>query len=173
MTESQPPSADAYNFTSDWFSHVEKTWLELVHQTKPRTILEIGSFEGRSACWNVSRAVRRAVHPATVRKIRARSIYGLATLLAEGKTGAFDMVYVDGGHSAPDVLADAVLAFRLLRVGGLLIFDDYLWNNDAQHPNDILWVPKPGIDAFMNVHWHSVRPIAGKPLYQLYATKIA
>lgn len=219
MTESQPPSADAYNFTSDWFSHVEKTWLELVHQTKPRTILEIGSFEGRSACWmidtipaivnggvqltcidawehegrhppgvgnaprsntvesrfdhNVSRAVRRAVHPATVRKIRARSIYGLATLLAEGKTGAFDMVYVDGGHSAPDVLADAVLAFRLLRVGGLLIFDDYLWNNAVEHPNDILWVPKPGIDAFMNVHWHSVRPIARKPLYQLYATKIA
>ena len=83
------------------------------------------------------------------------------------------MVYVDGGHGAPDVLADAVLAFRLLRVGGLMIFDDYLWGRDPERPDDILRTPKPAIDAFLNVHWHAMRIVAGKPVYQLYARKIA
>lgn len=39
--------------------------------------------------------------------------------------GSFDLIYVDGGHSAADVLADAILSFSLLRVGGILVFDDY------------------------------------------------
>jgi len=219
MADPSQASADRYAFTADWFSRMEKTWLELVQQVKPSTVLEIGSFEGRSACWlietlppivggrvhvtcidswdlheerfsdledapplaliesrfdsNVALAVRRAAQSVTVRKMKALSINGLAALLLEGKAGTFDMAYIDGGHSAPDVLADAVLAFRLLRVGGLLIFDDYLWANDPHHPNDVLWAPKPGIDAFMNVHAHSVRLIEGKPLYQLYALKTA
>ena len=219
MAASPPASTERYEFTSNWFGRSANTWLELVNELKPRTILEIGSFEGRSACWmietlpaiaggrvqltcidswglrerrfsdlkdapslgpienrfdrNVSLAVRRATHHVTVRKIKALSINGLAALLIEGKAGEFDMIYIDGGHSAPDVLADAVLAFRLLRVGGLLIFDDYLWAADPHHPKDVLWQPKFGIDAFMNVHAHSVRVIENKPLYQLYAIKTA
>ena len=45
-------------------------------------------------------------------------------LLAEGRQGSFDFIYVDASHRAPDVLLDAVLAFQLLRIGGLIIFDD-------------------------------------------------
>jgi cephalosporin hydroxylase len=215
-----PSSSTArYDFTSDWFTHVEPTWRELTRQVKPRVILEIGSFEGRSACWmidtlphvvnagvdlvcidrwdhgqvqrpgsqtpaatglveqrfdrNIAVAVNSAAHPVTVRKLKGPSLVGLAKLVVEGRQGAFDMVYVDGGHSAPDVLADAVLAFRLLRVGGLLIFDDYLWVNDRARPDDILRTPKPAIDAFLNVHWHAMRIVSGKPVYQLYARKIA
>lgn len=214
-----PVSTAGYEFSSDWFTHVEPTWLTLVRDVKPRVILEIGSFEGRSACWmidtlptvagagielvcidrwghgrvrrsgsqtpsetdlveqrfdrNIAIAVKRAAHPVTVHKIKGESIVGLAKLLADGKSGVFDMVYVDGGHGAPDVLADAVLAFRLLRVGGLMIFDDYLWVNDPIRPDDILRTPKPAIDAFLNVHWHAMRIVAGKPVYQLYAKKIA
>ena len=59
---------------------------------------------------NIARAVKRAIHPVTVRKFKGPSIVGLSKLLVDGKFGAFDMVYVDGGHGAPDVLADAVLA---------------------------------------------------------------
>ncbi|MEI6240815.1 MAG: class I SAM-dependent methyltransferase [Planctomycetia bacterium] len=218
MTQSPSPTP-GYEFTSDWFTHVEPTWRELTRDVKPRVILEIGSFEGRSACWmidtlpglagagidlvcidrwahgpgrqpdpgapvegnpveerfdrNVSRAVKKASHPVTVRKIKGPSIMGLAKLLLDGRSGSFDMVYVDGGHGAPDVLADAVLAFRLLRVGGLMIFDDYLWANDRVRPDDILRTPKPAIDAFLNVHWHAMRIVSGKPVYQLYATKRA
>jgi predicted O-methyltransferase YrrM len=213
------PSTARYDFTSDWFTHVEPTWRVLTRELKPRAILEIGSFEGRSACWmidtlphlvnagvdlvcidrwgpgrverpgsqtpsamdlveqrfdrNIAAAVNSAAHPVTVRKLKGPSIVGLAKLVSEGRQGAFDMVYVDGGHSAPDVLADAVLAFRLLRVGGLMIFDDYLWVNDPVRPDDILRTPKPAIDAFLNVHWHVMRIVSGKPVYQLYARKIA
>lgn len=33
------------------------------------------------------------------------------------------VVYIDGSHAAKDVIADAVLAWALLRPGGVLIFD--------------------------------------------------
>ncbi|MCM8831198.1 MAG: class I SAM-dependent methyltransferase [Candidatus Omnitrophica bacterium] len=32
-----------------------------------------------------------------------------------------------GNHNAPSVLMDAVLCWPLLKNGGILIFDDYLW----------------------------------------------
>ncbi len=61
---------------------------------------------------------------------------------------AFDFVYVDGSHRASNVLEDAVLSFRLLKVGGIMIFDDYGWGN---HRGTLLH-PKPGIDAFLEVY---------------------
>lgn len=39
----------------------------------------------------------------------------------------FDFIYVDGSHYVDDVMIDAIKAFELLKVGGLMIFDDYLW----------------------------------------------
>jgi hypothetical protein len=33
----------------------------------------------------------------------------------------------DGSHRARDVLEDAVLSWPLLKVGGIMLFDDYLW----------------------------------------------
>ena len=32
-------------------------------------------------------------------------------------------MYIDGSHAARDVISDAVLAWALLRPGGVLIFD--------------------------------------------------
>jgi predicted O-methyltransferase YrrM len=39
----------------------------------------------------------------------------------------FDVIYVDGSHFADDVLTDGINAWRLLKKGGILIFDDLLW----------------------------------------------
>ena len=39
----------------------------------------------------------------------------------------YDLIYVDGSHYADDVLGDALHSFRMLKVGGILIFDDLLW----------------------------------------------
>jgi predicted O-methyltransferase YrrM len=39
----------------------------------------------------------------------------------------FDEIYVDGSHVADDVLTDGIIAWRLLKQGGVLIFDDFLW----------------------------------------------
>lgn len=40
----------------------------------------------------------------------------------------FDLIYVDGSHFADDVMIDALKSFEALKPGGLLIFDDYLWD---------------------------------------------
>jgi len=66
-------------------------------------------------------------------------------LITENKQ--FDFVYVDGSHSADEVLADAVMAFGLLKKNGYMIFDDYLWMVAV----DSLDRPKMSIDAFVNM----------------------
>lgn len=73
------------------------------------------------------------------------SYHALAQLIVDRKE--FDFIYVDGSHCADVVLADATMAFGLLKKGGTMIFDDYLWN---QAP-DVLDCPKMSIDAFVNM----------------------
>ena len=38
---------------------------------------------------------------------------------------SFDVIYIDGNHDLLPVLIDSVLSWRLLRVGGVLLWDDY------------------------------------------------
>lgn len=78
-----------------------------------------------------------------VRKEKGDSRKVLVDLLDEGRGSSFDFVYVDGSHHSLDVLVDGVLAWRLLSVGGLIVFDDYLWQSDP----DPLRNPRRGIDA--------------------------
>jgi hypothetical protein len=39
----------------------------------------------------------------------------------------FDFIYIDGSHYCDDVIIDAIKSFEILKVGGVMIFDDYLW----------------------------------------------
>jgi predicted O-methyltransferase YrrM len=78
-----------------------------------------------------------------VEKIKATSSDALAALGRQDRR--FDIAYIDGSHLAADVLSDATLTWPLIAPGGLVIFDDYLWDN-GQGPSEI---PKPGIDAFL------------------------
>jgi hypothetical protein len=59
----------------------------------------------------------------------------------------FDFVYIDGSHHADDVMCDAIKAFERLRVGGVLIFDDYLWRH-YKLPSDN---PAGAINAFLKM----------------------
>lgn len=102
---------------------------------------------------------------------KERSITALSKLIAEGKSGCFDFVYVDGSHQAPDVLSDAVLAFQLLRIGGLIAFDDYLWSEGDVVHRDPLRCPKIAIDAFTNI-FSQKATLLSAPLYQLYVLKV-
>ena len=82
--------------------------------------------------------------------LRMDSFAGLTRLLASGARA--DLVYVDGSHEAPDVLADLVLAFRLLPPGGVVLCDDYLWSREETARADVLGCPKLAIDSFTNIH---------------------
>ena len=207
-----------YEFTVDWFSRFAPVWRELIRRHNPSRFLEIGSYEGRSACFlvdevaalrpievysidtwgggvghgdtvmseveqrydrNIQIARSRSKHPATVYKHKAHSADALTDLLARGNKEIFDLIYIDGSHQAPDVLTDCVLAFRLLKVGGVMICDDYLWIVDAEGNNanvggeEFYNLPKPAIDAFMNIFQRKMRVMHQFPLYQLYALKTA
>jgi predicted O-methyltransferase YrrM len=60
----------------------------------------------------------------------------------------YDIIYIDGSHMGPDVLEDAILAFRLLKENGVLIFDDYRWL--MKRP--IMDRPKYALDQFVEFY---------------------
>jgi len=101
---------------------------------------------------------------------KGESARELPKLIVDGGENFFDLIYIDGSHQSADVLLDGVLSFKLLRIGGVLIFDDYLW--EAGPNADILMTPKLGIDCFVNTHRNKIRVLIA-PLYQIYVQKIA
>lgn len=115
------------------------------------TTLHSGSAIERRFDANTFAALQGSEHQALgrIRKIKAASHLGLAQLLTELLKPGFQIIYIDGSHEPIDVLTDAVLAWRLLLVGGILILDDYMWHNiiDA----DSKKCPKPAIDAFLEI----------------------
>jgi predicted O-methyltransferase YrrM len=60
----------------------------------------------------------------------------------------FQIIYIDGSHKASDVLEDAVLSFRLLKSGGVMMFDDYEWPRNQPETEK----PKLGIDSFLTAY---------------------
>lgn len=58
-----------------------------------------------------------------VEVIREHSAAALRTL----PDASFDLIYLDGDHGADAVAEDTRQAYRLLRDGGLLLWDDYYW----------------------------------------------
>lgn len=212
MGEPEGDIAADYAFTADWFEQNISVWDQLTAAWAPSRVVEVGSFEGRSACYlietcgrerpfeiwcvdtweggvehrdiamgeverrfdrNVALAVRRARHPVRVNKVKGPSSTGLAGLLAELGPESVDVVYIDGSHQAPDVLSDAILGFHLLRVGGMMAFDDYIWSPDDPTGRDVLQMPKVAVDAFLNVFTQKMMLIFGATMRQIYAQKTA
>lgn len=66
-----------------------------------------------------------------------------------GQIDEYDLIYLDGSHRAADVLTDAVLAWRLLKPGGLLIADDWDWVFTL--PSGETLRPRVGLQAFADV----------------------
>jgi predicted O-methyltransferase YrrM len=55
----------------------------------------------------------------------------------------YDFIYIDGDHSENAVYKDGVNALRLIKSGGIILFDDYYWVHKSQ-------VTKNGIEKFIN-----------------------
>ena len=74
----------------------------------------------------------------------------------------FDIIYIDGNHEPEYVLEDAVLSFRKLKVGGIMIFDDYGWGGPD--------LTQKGIDGFV-CGYHKRIDILGMRDYQVFIRK--
>lgn len=159
------------SFTADWVSFHHEIWQTLTAELAHRPdllFLEVGSHEGRSACWwfdhvltdPTSRLIcidpwkydphREAVFDANLRnhadqivKIKALSRLALPSLDAR----SIDFAYVDGSHEAADVLLDGLLVLPLVKRGGIILFDDYQLGRVSEW--DIKHYPMAGIDAFL------------------------
>ena len=73
----------------------------------------------------------------------------------------FDLIYIDGNHDPHYVLEDAVLAFRKLKHGGWLVFDDY------EGPD----VPV-GINAFLQAYVRQINTPVGLRNCQVFVQKL-
>jgi predicted O-methyltransferase YrrM len=139
------------SFTEDWVTGVSGHWQTLLAEYRDRPglkMLEIGSYEGASALWFLEHVLTDATatlvcvdtfFSSEPRFDHNMKLSGLAGKVAKLKglseelvpqlpLESFDLIYVDGGHKAINVLMDAVLAWRRLKPGGIIIFDDYLWH---------------------------------------------
>lgn len=77
--------------------------------------------------------------------IKKQSVIALPELVI--KNIMFDIIFIDASHTAKDVLYDSTLAIKLLKLNGIVIFDDYLW----QKLEPIIFTPKPAIDSILNI----------------------
>lgn len=166
-----------YRFTSDWFSNNIPVWATLLdsYAGKPNVrYLEVGVWEGRSLFWMLdhvlthksSRAI--AIEPyvqdnllsnikASGAKDRITLVKGFSGIeLRKMELDSIDIVYIDGAHTANAALEDMVLAWRLLKPGGLMIMDDYMWDGNEDTPDDRPLTtelkPRLGIDAFVSAY---------------------
>jgi hypothetical protein len=170
-----------YRFTAWWHKSRAKDWERELAPYKGREnlkYLEVGVFEGRSLLWMVENVLTHPTSTAVaidifmdeyeatydanivasgaakrVTKIKEPS----RTALRKLPLDSFDIIYIDGSHTADDVLADAVLSWDLLRVGGLVIFDDYGWAGRPKGgalPPELL--PRVPIDAFITSYRYEI-----------------
>jgi predicted O-methyltransferase YrrM len=77
----------------------------------------------------------------------------------------FDFIYIDGDHTAAQVERDAENAWKLLKSGGIIAFDDYLWGQDLPEHT----TPKPAIDRFLLAHTNEYQILVDS--YQVWLRK--
>ena len=163
-------------FTQDFFSQNIENFERCNGLLNKRDrILEIGSFEGRSACWilqnmldpagtldcidtfddrfefsqsenmlkTFSSNVCEVIGPHQKWKTYSmNSEIALSQFRAMAPMPQYDFVYIDGDHSEGGVYADAVDSWPLVAIGGIVLFDDFLY----VHPTE---KTRLGIEKFL------------------------
>jgi predicted O-methyltransferase YrrM len=63
-------------------------------------------------------------------------------------SNSFDVAFIDGDHSRDAVAFDGKECWRLVKKGGYIVFDDYLWGYKDKPETS----PKDAIDQFLKEH---------------------
>ena len=156
-------------YTTNWTDQYADTWRQLIgHLAGTKcNLIEIGNWEGRSTGWLLDNLcsdrdsrltaidphfsheryarflgnVSQNKYVSRLNVVRELSADYLGTLPA----ASIDACYIDGSHEAVDVMTDAVLCWRLLKPGGVIIFDDYEWDG----PRELM--PRVAINSFVEL----------------------
>ena len=138
-------------FTTDWLTHKLPRWFPALAPFRDQAVqvLDVGSFEGRSSIAfleylpasrvttidmfvdaEIEGRFDRNLAPYADRtcKVKGRAAQVLDDLHAKGEE--FDVIYLDAGKRRDEVFAHSALAWPLLKVGGVLIWDDLLWERE-------------------------------------------
>lgn len=143
-------------FSQNWFESLAKKNFEflktIVDINYPINYLEIGCFEGNCHLWMYENILKNSesksvvidpfekslTHPDSYEIFRKNLIkhsYNISInkgfsddVLPTLQKDSFDIIYIDGDHSAEAVYKDGINSIDLLKSGGTLIFDDYLWH---------------------------------------------
>jgi len=169
-------------FTKQWHTYHIPLWKKHLNQFAHKTdlnYLEIGSYEGKSAIWLLENILTHPTSRLTcidpwidvinfsgeniftrfskniqkyVDKINIVRNYSSNVLRKYDTVPIFDLIYVDGCHTALCALEDMVLSFPLLKPGGLMIIDDYKWNTHfPQHER-----PQLAVDTFIKIFTENI-----------------
>lgn len=140
------------------------------YSQRPTHILEIGAYEGCSTIffaenlcqhpessittvdyWPNKDEVQKTFHQnislcsnsEKIKLLNMPSLVALSSLIKDHRNH-FDLIYIDGSHTAADVITDAVLSYALAKPNGIIMFDDYLWRPERS----LTQRPKLAIDTF-------------------------
>jgi Methyltransferase domain len=158
-----------YEFSVDWFSGNIPLFEQFLGHLKDRQcrLLEIGAYEGQSTVWLVDNIATHSssvvetvdVHenPRLWRNLAATGHANKVTfhlgsssvVLRTLPLDSYDFAYIDGCHWTVETLEDAVHAFRLIKAGGVMAFDDYLWDDPERNQEGR---PKEAVDAFLTIY---------------------
>jgi predicted O-methyltransferase YrrM len=179
-------------FRSNWFENLAKSNFEEIIKPlfsgKRINYLEIGTYEGASLHYMFTNVMTDVESKATIidpfifydnqqktflenmksYKDRINLIVGYSqNELKNLPKNYYDFIYIDGDHTSEGVFNDAILSFLLLKNGGIIIFDDYLWRHDGEHtmtslddktlmhPNN----PHNGINQFLSLYKEKIEII--------------
>ncbi|MGR5148168.1 class I SAM-dependent methyltransferase [Photobacterium alginatilyticum] len=140
--EGQPDetTSNGKDYTYDWTSiHAEnfKQCFEQINEKK--RALEVGCYEGRTTAMladvfdevvGVEPAPRGLLLETAAENENVTICKGLLYDVLNQVGSDFDFVYIDGSHIGQDVMLDVQLAWKKLKIGGVLLIDDYEWYND-------------------------------------------
>jgi predicted O-methyltransferase YrrM len=154
----------------NWFKDVEK-YFRHVPQV-PLRVLQIGTYTGDATEWLLNnRTIERindvdtwqgsvevdheSIDFSEVEKYYDSRITDDRVIKCKMTSDEFFIVnemsynfsYIDGDHTASQTALDGLNAFKWLETGGVMAFDDYLWNYNG---NPFL-EPKRGVDAVLEV----------------------
>ena len=101
--------------------------------------------------------IKYSKYPEKVIENRMTSLEFLAKHILTYPKPYFDIIFIDACHDSRCVMTDAMLSWKVLKLNGYLVFDDYGWNLLRDKPDYVR--PKMSIDCFLNLFRDDIKII--------------